>query len=62
MRTIDPDHQDRGQRCELDANPHQPEIVGQQREIHLEHQSLIHRVIEPQVFGASRPVSSSCPI
>ena len=57
---VDADHQHGGERRQLDRHPHQADIVGEQREIHGEHQHLIHRVIEAQEGGVSRPVSSSC--
>ena len=56
---IDADHQHRGQRRHLDRHPHQADIVGDEREVHGEHQDLIHGVIETQKGGVSRPVSSS---
>ena len=43
---IDADHQHRGQRRHLDRHPHQADIVGDERQIHREHQHLIHGVIE----------------
>jgi hypothetical protein len=45
---IDADHQNRGQRRELDCHPHHPDVVGEQREIHREHKQLIHGMIETQ--------------
>src|SRR5215831_16364443 len=46
MGAVDADHQHGGQGCDLDRHPHQPDIVGDQREIHGEHQRLVHRVVE----------------
>src|SRR6185437_12165273 len=43
---VDADHQHRGQRRHLDCNPHQADIVSHQREVHREHQRLVHRMIE----------------
>ena len=45
---IDTDHEHRGQRRELDRHPHDADIVGDEREIHREHQQLIHGVVEAQ--------------
>ncbi len=44
---VDADHEHGGQRRHLDGNPHQPDIVGDQREVHRKHQHLVHGVIEP---------------
>ena len=54
VRAVDADHQHGGERRELDRDPHQPDIVGDQREVHREHQHLIHRVIEAQI-GRRQP-------
>ena len=54
MGAVDADHQHGGERRELDRHPHQADIVGDQREVHREHQHLIHRVIEAQV-GRRQP-------
>ena len=43
---IDADHQHGGEGRHLDRDPHQADIVGDQRQIHREHQHLIHGVIE----------------
>ena len=43
---VDADHQHGGQRRQLDRHPHQADIVGDEREVHREHQHLIHGVIE----------------
>ena len=56
---VDADHQHRGQRRELDRDPHQADVVRDQREVHGEQQDLVHRVIEAQNGGVSRPISSS---
>ena len=62
MGAVDADHQHGGQRRQLDRHPHQADIVGDQREVHGEHQHLIHGVIEAQKVGVSRPISISWPI
>ena len=49
VRAVDADHEHGGQRREFDRDPHQADIVGDQREVHREHQHLIHRVIEAQI-------------
>src|SRR5215475_4687575 len=49
MGAVDADHQHGGERCELDRDPHHADIVGDQREIHGEHQGLIHRVVESHI-------------
>ena len=49
VRAIDADHQHGGQRRHLDRDPHQPDIVGNQREVHGEHQHLVHGVVEAHV-------------
>ncbi len=46
MRTVNADHQYGGQRRHLDCDPHEADIVGNQREVHREHQHLIHGMIE----------------
>src|SRR5215467_12928655 len=46
MGAIDADHRHGGERRELDRDPHHADIVGDQREIHGEHQGLVHRMIE----------------
>ena len=46
---VDADHQDRGQRRQFDGDPHQPDVVRQQRQVHREHQHLIHGVVEAQI-------------
>ena len=45
---VDADHEDGGERCQLDCDPHHADIVGDQSEIHRQHQHLIHRMIEAQ--------------
>ena len=49
MGAVDADHQHGGQRRQFDRHPHQADVVGQQRQVHGEHQRLIHRVIEAQI-------------
>ena len=46
MGAIDTDHQYRRERCDFNSHPHQTDIVCHQREIHGEHQHLVHRMIE----------------
>ena len=46
VRAVDADHEHGGQRRELDRHPHQADIVGEERQVHREHQHLVHRVIE----------------
>jgi hypothetical protein len=46
VRAIDADHQHSGQRRQLDRHPHQPDVVRQERQIHAEHQHLVHGVVE----------------
>ena len=46
MRTIDADHQHGGQRRHLDRDPHQADVVGDECEVHGEHQCLVHGVIK----------------
>ena len=48
---VDADHEHGGQSRQLDGDPHQSDIVGDQREIHREHQRLIHRVIKAHESG-----------
>ena len=48
---VDADHHHGGQRGDLDRHPHQADIVRDQREVHREHQDLIHGVIEAQIGG-----------
>ncbi len=43
---INADHQNGGERRDLDRHPHQADIVGDQRQAQGEHQCLIHGVIE----------------
>ncbi len=45
---IDTDHEHSGQRRELDRHPHHADVVSDEREIHREHQQLIHRMVEAQ--------------
>src|SRR6185437_5245567 len=51
VRAIDPDHHHGGQRGNLDRDPHEPDIVGHQRQVHGEHQHLVHGMVEAQVSG-----------
>ena len=46
---VDPDHEHGGQRRQFDRHPHQADVVGQERQVHGEHQRLVHRVIEAQI-------------
>src|SRR4029077_6078454 len=52
---VDADHQHRRQRRELDRDPHQADVVGDERKVHREHQGLIHRVIEAQIGPRQAP-------
>src|SRR6266850_33513 len=49
-RAVDADHQHGGEGGELHRHPHQPDVVGEQRQVHAEHQRLVHRVVEAQVL------------
>src|SRR5713226_9114031 len=40
---------------ELDRHPHHANVVSDEREIHREHQQLIHRVVEAQKSGREPP-------
>ena len=55
MRSVDADHHYGGQRGELDRDPHQPDIVGDERQVHREHHDLIHRVIKAQIARRQPP-------
>ena len=46
---IQPDHHHRGQGRQLDRDPHQADVVGQQRQVHAEQHELEHCVIETQM-------------
>ncbi len=46
MGAVDADHHHGGQRGDFDRHPHQADIVGDEREVHREHQDLIHGVVE----------------
>ncbi len=48
-RAVDADHQHGRERRDLDRHPHQADVVGDQRQVHAEHQQLVHRVIEAQI-------------
>jgi hypothetical protein len=50
-RAIDADHHHRRESGHLDPDPQQPDIVGDQRDVHRAHHGLIERVIEAQVEG-----------
>src|ERR1700722_14332380 len=47
-RAIDADHHHGRERCDLDADPHQADIVGEQRDAHRPEHRLEHGVIEAQ--------------
>ena len=49
VRAVDADHQHGRQRGELDGHPHQADVVGEQPEVHGEHQHLVHGVVEAQI-------------
>ena len=51
VRAIDADHHHCGERREFDRDPHQADIVGEQRQVHAEQHELEHRVVEAQVVG-----------
>jgi hypothetical protein len=53
--TVDADHEHGGQRGELDRHPHHADIVGDEREVHREHQHLIHGVVEAQEARGQSP-------
>jgi len=40
-----------GEGRDLDRHPHEADIVGGKRQVHREHQELIHRVVETQISG-----------
>ena len=46
VRAVDADHENGGERRHFDRHPHQADIVGDQRQVHGEHQHLIHGVIK----------------
>ena len=46
---VDADHHHGRERRELDRHPHESDVVGDQREIHREHQELVHGVIKAQI-------------
>ncbi len=54
MCAVDADHENCGQSRHLDRDPHQTDIVRDQRQIHPEHHDLVHRVVESQI-GGSQP-------
>src|SRR6185369_15406740 len=54
-RPVKTHHQDCGERHQLDGDPHQPHVVRQQRQVHGEHERLVHGVIEAQVNGGQPP-------
>ena len=47
---IDADHQHRRQRGDFHGDPHQTNIVRDERKVHAEHHGLIHGVVEAQVY------------
>src|SRR5581483_3900438 len=49
VRAVDADHEHGGERGQLDGDPHQADVVGEQPQVHGEHQGLIHRVVEAQM-------------
>ena len=55
MGPIHADHQHGGERGKLDRNPHQPDVVGQERQVHGEQQDLIHRMVEAQIGRCEPP-------
>src|SRR5215467_11816495 len=55
MRAVDAHHEHRRQRGELNSDPHQADVVGQQAEIHGEHQGLVHGVVEAQIARREPP-------
>ena len=59
-RAVEADHQHSGQRGAFHRHPQQADIVGEQRQQHGEDEDLVHAVVEAQVRGVSRPVSTSC--
>ena len=46
VRAVDADHEHGGQRREFDGHPHHADIVGEERQVHREHQDLVHGVVE----------------
>ena len=46
---VDADHHDGGQRREFHCDPHQADVVGDQRQVHAEQHELEHDVVESQV-------------
>jgi hypothetical protein len=55
VRAIDADHEHGRERREFDRHPHHADIVGDEREIHREHQHLVHRVVEAQHARSQAP-------
>ena len=51
---VDADHEHGRQRRELDRDPHQPDAVRHEREVHAEHHRLVHGVVEAQI-GRRQP-------
>ena len=49
VRAVDADHQHGGQRGEFHRDPHQADVVGDQRQVHAEQHELVHGVVESQV-------------
>jgi hypothetical protein len=54
VRAINPDQEHGGQRCQLDRHPHDADVVGEQRQVHGQHQYLVHGVIKTQI-GRGQP-------
>ena len=52
VRPVNADHHHRGERGELDRHPHHADIVGHERQVHGEHQHLVHGVVEAQDAGS----------
>ncbi len=51
VRAIDADHHHCGECGQFDRDPHQADIVGEQRQVHAEQHELVHRMVEAQVVG-----------
>src|ERR1051326_8452125 len=49
MRAVESYHENGGERRQFDRHPHQPDVVGDQRQIHPEHHELEHRVVETEI-------------
>src|SRR5262249_48720859 len=55
VRAIEADHEDGGERRALDRNPHDAEIVRDQRQQHGEDEGLVHRVVGAQPRRGEAP-------